>query len=529
MAHIDQIINSDAVDNAFIITGMYFESGSIRFPVLTVSVNASIFDTKVGGSGCSITVLPIQVAKKENIKGGVKELDTEKASKTFEQVKIDTEGSVILTNTGKSGVKSSVVLYRGRIVDTQINFNTSQTSFSKRFSITIGHPAATIAAHHVESPFLWGISGDRARTLDSYRKYLTINKTDSTKYESQQGFDLVKYIVDTLEGSAKKVGDTGGVTVSSLLDISTAPMINSKLKAQDTTGKGGGRVVTDLRTTIYDQLVTSSLSNSEWTSLVNMLDQFELLVVPNMRFGKNDKYSDVIVNMAMGADVTLTLKPNQILSYTKYAANRAKNRRRAIAVHTGIVGKGTGVDSPAFSTVIQGYVDGKPTLFTGTVEMVSSNDPANQVLTIVDSKGTSRKIPGMPFTKIDLPSWVKTACAPLSDKEAVNFKKRVADMFAKSFYCSGLVKMGSLSMSIPLPLMLDSVRTELGKVLKAELDGGVTLYGQLSSIDYTIEADKDNFKVSASLQLSTVRNSDEQRAWSISSEDSDLLFTPRNK
>jgi hypothetical protein len=233
--------------------------------------------------------------------------------------------------------------------------------------------------------------------------------------------------------------------------------------------------------------------------------------------------------MAMGADVALTLKSNQILNYTKYAANRSKNRRRAIAVHTGIVGSGSKVDSPAFSTVIQGYKDGKPVLFTGTVEMISSNEPSKQVLTVVDSAGTSRKIPGMPFTKIDLPSWVKTACAPLATKEATDFKKRVADMFAKSFYCSGLVKMGSLSLSIPLPLMLSTVRTELGKVLKVELDGGVALYGQLSGIDYTIEADKDNFKVSAGLQLSTVRNSAEQKAWSISSDDSSLLFTPRKK
>jgi hypothetical protein len=292
MAHIDQIINSDAIDEAFIITGMYFECGSTRFPVLTASVNASIFDSKVGGSGCTITVIPTQVDKRENVKGGVKELDIKKASKTFEQVKIDSEGSVILTNTGKAGLNSSVTLYKGRVVDTQINFNTAQTSFSKRFSITLGHPAATIAAHHVESPFLWGVSSDRTRTLDSYRKYLTNNKGDTAKYETQRGFDLVKYVVDTLEGSSKRIGDSGGITVSSLLNINTAPIINSKLKAQDTTGKGNGRVVTDLRTTIYNQLVTSSLSNSEWTSLVNLLDQFELLVVPNMRFGKNDKYSD---------------------------------------------------------------------------------------------------------------------------------------------------------------------------------------------------------------------------------------------
>lgn len=525
MASLDQIINEEAIDSAFLISELVLEIGGSVFPVVSVTVNASLSDARIGGSACSVTIIPTTT---EGGNGIVKELATESADAAFEEIQLEQLATVRIKYS-EYYVDRDAVLYSGYIISKKTSFNTGTTSFKKSYDIVIGHPSSVLAARHVEAPYMWD-NRNGSTELSSLRNKLDGLIERKSKYASStsSGFDVVGYIVELLDQSAKMVGDAGDLSISSIIDVANAPKLNSRLQFTDAKSK------MPLCNSIRKLICSGCLQNSEWTVLVSILNQLDLIAVPTMDFDADSFYTAILPNLAMAALPPdeiheRTLNQDEIIGYYQEPPTRAADRKRAIAVYVDaddkLQGSGTSSKSQsAYCMFIQGYDEnGKPVLIDGELEATGSRSDKSNYYKLRTKNGIT-EVSGLPINRITLPDWVKTPKTIGSMRSDLEFRKTVAKIFATSFYMSGLVKTGSLEITTPFPVMLYRLRYLLGKVLKVVLDGGNAVYGQLEYINYSISADSKNFKVIANARLGTIRNQAEQDAWSVPEKSSELLF-----
>lgn len=521
MASLESIIKEDTTP--YVISNITLcIDNKMEIPVTGVYVNASLSDSRIGGSACSVTVIPI-LDKSEK---AANSFDMSVADTNFRSIPIEHKASVKMTVAGED-----VVLYRGIIINTRSTFNTNSTSFKKTYTVFLGHPAAVIAAHHVAEPFMWSNKSEPFE-LKSIADRLTATVGDigklTEKFKSTNGFNVVAYLVSILSKEARIIGDSGTVDISDIIDISNAPLLNSTLGIKTATG-------IPMKNQLIDLVSKSMLKSSEWTTLTTILEQFSLLAVPTMSFGESDKDTAIIPNIALG-EAAIELKSSDILSYDQMPPTRAADRKRAIAVYIDTHAQGTA--SNQFAVCVQGYdKDGKPTLDEGVVSTASigSDDKYSNKFTIKTEDGESKEFT-VPLTKINLPDWIKVPSEKADGNipSYVAFRRKVASIFARTAYATGLVKTGSITLRLPIAVMLDKVRKGLGKVVKACLDNGEAVYGQLTSIRYSIEADSSNFRIQTEATLSTIRNEAEQSAWAVSSSNKtskatkELLFIPQD-
>lgn len=523
MASLESIIKENTTPYVISNITLYIDE-NMKIPVTGVYVNASLSDSRIGGSACSVTVIPIL----DNGKEAVNSLDMTIADNNFKRIPIEHTASVEMQVAGKT-----IVLYRGVIINTRSAFNTSSTSFRKTYTVLLGHPAALIAAHHVSEPFMWS-NKNQPCEIKSIAERLTAVAGDIDKlvdnFKSGNGFNIVAYLVSILSKEAETIGDSGDVDIANIIDIASAPLLNSTLGIKMGTGAA-------MKNQLADLASKSMLKYSEWITLTTILEQFSLLAVPTMSFGKSDKDTAIIPNIALG-DAAIELKAAEILSYDQMPPTRAADRKKAIAVYIDAFEKGE--SSGQYAVCVQGYdKDGKPTLDEGVVSAASSNVGSDgkysNKFTIKTLKGESKEFT-VPLTKINLPDWIKVPSkgADGSIPSYVDFRRKVASIFARTAYATGLVKTGSITLHLPISVMLDKVRVGLGKVVKACLDNGEIVYGQLTSISYSIEADSSNFRIRTDAKLSTIRNEAEQSAWAVSSSNKtskaakELLFIPQD-
>ena len=524
MASLESVIKEDTTP--YVISNITLcIDNKMEIPVTGIYVSASLSDSRIGGSACSVTVIPI-LDKSEK---AANSFDMSVADANFKSIPIEHTASVKMTVANED-----VVLYRGVIINTRSAFSTNSTSFKKTYTVLLGHPAAVIAAHHVSEPFMWSNKNEPFK-LKSIAERLTAVAGDIGKlteeFKNGSGFNVVAYLVSILSKEAKIIGDSGNVDIAAIVDVDNAPILNSTLDIKTATG-------VPMKNQLIDLVSKSMLKNSEWTTLTTILEQFSLLAVPTMSFGKSDKDTAIIPNIALG-EASIDLKASDILSYDQMPPTRAADRKRAIAVYIDAYTQGD--DSNQFAVCVQGYdKDGKPTLDEGFVSAASvgsdsKDNTYSNKFTIKTLDGKSKEFT-IPLTRINLPDWIKVP-SKIENNDIpsyVDFRRKVASIFARTAYATGLVKTGSITLRLPISVMLDKVRVGLGKVVKACLDNDETVYGQLTNIRYSIEADSSNFRIQAEATLSTIRNEAEQAAWSISSSSksskagSDLLFIPQD-
>lgn len=522
MANLEQVISEDTIKNAFLISELTLKSGDNSFPVVAVTVNASLSDARIGGSACSVTIIP---TTKRGARS-VNELTTEDADKAFALIKMEQPATVHIKYSTDDEYDD--IIYSGYVISKQSAFATNPTSFKKTYKITIAHPAAVLAARHVEAPYMWD-KRNTAFELASLR-YRLEGLKDKSKFANATGggFDIVGYSVDLLDRGAKIVGDAGDLSLVNIIDTEGAPRLNSKLEFKDAQSQ------MSLRNTIRNMICSGCLQNSEWTVLINILNQLDLIAVPTMDFGEGSYYTNIIPNLALAKipDRELlhrTVSKSEVLSYTSNPPTRTAGRKKAIAVYVDsdnkMLGSGTSSKSQsAYCMVVQGYdAEGKPVLISGDVE-ASGNKSDGSIYYKLKTNDKKTEVSGIPINRITLPDWVKTPKNIGNMKSDLAFRKAVAKIFATSFYMSGLVKTGSLDIDVPFIIMLDALRYNLGRVVKVVLDDDKAVYGQLEYISYSISADSSNFTVSADARIGSIRNQAEQDAWGISEDSADLLF-----
>lgn len=529
MASLSQIINKEAMDNIFLISELTLECGDVSFPIVGVTVNASLSDARIGGSACEATVIP--VTQKGN--NAVNELTTEDADKAFDAIKSEQPATIRLRYSAAENNQEAVI-YSGYVISKQTTFNTNPTNFKKTYKILLGHPAAVLAAHHVEAPYMWD-NRNGLLELSSLRYRLEGLKEASSEFATatKDGFNIAAYIVELLDKGAKIVGDTADMSLSSLINISEAPRLNSELQFTDAQSQ------MPLRNKLRSLVCSGCLQNSEWSVLINILGQLDLLAVPSMDFSGKSYYTNIIPNLALATIpekelAARTVKHSEVLNYYQNPPTRKAGRKKAIAVYVdadnNLMGSGTSSKSQsAYCMLVQGYdADGNPVLIDGEVDAVGVNEDKSTYYRLKTGNSVT-KISGLPINRIQLPDWIKTPKNIGNAETYLEFRKKVAKTFATSFYMSGLVKTGSLDISVPFQVMLDRLRYNLGKVVKVVIDGDKAVYGQLEYISYSISADSTNFKVSADAKIGTIRNQAEQDAWGIAEDTANLLFIYPNK